>query len=180
MDKEYVVHIYNGILLGHKKNEILPFASTLIDLEDIMLSKISYEFSWLWASSIIGLYQQALAAVSMPLTDGHFSSIIWLQQKCVLSQSCPTLCNPMDCSLPGSSVHGGKNTRVGCHFLLQGIFPTQGSNLHLLLWQADPLQSAKIVNIILANHSSKEAITPLIYYRWLSYILIAQSFYISN
>ena len=36
---------------------------------------------------------------------------------CVLNQSCPTLCNPMDCSPPGSSVHGdsqGKNTRVGC------------------------------------------------------------------
>ena len=34
----------------------------------------------------------------------------------------------------------GKNTGVGCHFLLQGIFPTQGWNLHLLcllLWQAD-------------------------------------------
>ena len=38
-------------------------------------------------------------------------------------QSCPILCDPMDCSLPDSSVHGdspGKNTRVGCHFLLQG------------------------------------------------------------
>jgi len=37
----------------------------------------------------------------------------------------------MDCHLPGSSVHGdspGKNTGVGCHALLQGIFPTQGSN----------------------------------------------------
>ena len=37
--------------------------------------------------------------------------------------------NPMDCSPPGSSVLGdspGKNTRMGCHFLLQGIFPTQG------------------------------------------------------
>ena len=37
----------------------------------------------------------------------------------------------MDCSPPGSSVHGdspGKNTRVGCHALLQGIFLTQGSN----------------------------------------------------
>ena len=37
----------------------------------------------------------------------------------------------MDCSLPGSSVHGdspGKNPGVGCHALLQGIFPTQGSN----------------------------------------------------
>ena len=50
---------------------------------------------------------------------------------CSVSQLCPTLCNPMDCSPPGSSVYGdspGKNTRVGCHALLQGIFPTQGSN----------------------------------------------------
>ena len=37
----------------------------------------------------------------------------------------------MDCGLPGSSVHGdspGKNTGMGCHALLQGIFPTQGLN----------------------------------------------------
>ena len=37
-------------------------------------------------------------------------------------QSCPTLSDPMDCSLPGSSVHGifpGKSTGVGCHCLLQ-------------------------------------------------------------
>ena len=33
----------------------------------------------------------------------------------------------------------GKNTGVDCHFLLQGIFPTQGSNLHLLHWQAGSL-----------------------------------------
>ena len=33
----------------------------------------------------------------------------------------------------------GKNTRVGCHFLFQGIFQTQGSNPHLLNWQADSL-----------------------------------------
>ena len=48
---------------------------------------------------------------------------------------CPTLCDPMDGSPPGSSVHGdspGKNTGVGCHALLQGIFPTQGSNLSLM------------------------------------------------
>ena len=45
------------------------------------------------------------------------------------------LSDPMDCSLSGSSVHGdspGKNTGVGCHTLLQGIFPIQGSNLGLL------------------------------------------------
>ena len=49
----------------------------------------------------------------------------------LVSQSCLTLCNTMGCSLPGSSVHGdspGKNTGVRCHFLLQGIFLTQGLN----------------------------------------------------
>ena len=53
-------------------------------------------------------------------------------------QLCLTLCNAMDCSLPGSSVHGivqARITRVGCHFLLQGIFLTQRLNLHLLHWQ---------------------------------------------
>ena len=60
-------------------------------------------------------------------------------------QSCPALCNPMDCSSPGSSVHGdspGKNTGVGCRALLQGIFLTQGLNLHLLdllHWQVGSL-----------------------------------------
>ena len=50
-------------------------------------------------------------------------------------QSCPTLWDLIDCSPPGSSVHGdspGKNTGVGCHALLQGIFPIQGSNPGLL------------------------------------------------
>ena len=65
---------------------------------------------------------------------------------CVQSLSRVQLfCNPMDCSLPGSSAHGISQARIleqGCHFLLQGIFPTQGSNLHLLCllhWQADSL-----------------------------------------
>ena len=45
-----------------------------------------------------------------------------------VSQLCLTLCNPMDGSLPGSSIRPGKSTRVGFHFLLQGIFLVQGSN----------------------------------------------------
>ena len=32
-----------------------------------------------------------------------------------------------------------KNSGVGCHFLLQGIFPTQGLNLHLLHWEVESL-----------------------------------------
>ena len=49
-----------------------------------------------------------------------------------VSQSCPTLCDPKNCSLPRSSVHGIFQARVlENHFLLQGIFPTQGSNTGL-------------------------------------------------
>ena len=50
---------------------------------------------------------------------------------CLVAQSYLTLCDPMDCSLPSSSSHGdssGKNNAVSCYALLQGIFPTQGSN----------------------------------------------------
>ena len=61
---------------------------------------------------------------------------------CMLIQLCLTLCDPKDCSpdrllCPWNSP--GKNTGVGCHFLLQGIFPIQGSNPHLLHWQVGSL-----------------------------------------
>ena len=76
----------------------------------------------------------------MILTGGKWTlRTLWgkgCMSQCVraksLSQSCLTLCNPMNCSSPGSSVHAdflGKNTGVGYHTLLQGIFPTQGLNL---------------------------------------------------
>ena len=72
---------------------------------------------------------------------------------CSLAQSCPALRDPVDCSPPGSSVHGdvhgdapGKNIGVGCQFLFQGIFLTQELNSglwHLLHWYAgsSPLES---------------------------------------
>ncbi|CAI9174660.1 unnamed protein product [Rangifer tarandus platyrhynchus] len=50
---------------------------------------------------------------------------------CLIVQSRPTPCDPMDCSPPGSSVHGdspGKNTGMSSHALLQEIFPTQRLN----------------------------------------------------
>ena len=48
------------------------------------------------------------------------------------TQLCLTLWDPIDCSPPDSSVHGDSprnNNEEGCHALLQGIFPTQGSSL---------------------------------------------------
>ena len=44
-----------------------------------------------------------------------------LKSESEVAQSCPTLCDPIDCSLPGSSIHGifqAKSTGVGCHCLL--------------------------------------------------------------
>ena len=57
---------------------------------------------------------------------------MWVNNVCVCAQLCPAVCGPADYSLPGSSLHfPGKNAGVGCHFLLQGISPTQGSNPRL-------------------------------------------------
>ena len=94
---------YNGILLSHKKDETMPFAAAWIDLE-IMLSEVS---------------QKKKDKCHM---------------KANVAQLCLTLCDPMDCSPPGASVHGdspGRITGVGCHALLQGIFPTQESKPNL-------------------------------------------------
>ena len=89
--------------------------------------------------------QQYSRTSSLPVTVYFLSSFtcfwrtlnlnIWIMDKVLVTQLCLTLCDPLGCSLPGSSVHGdspGRNTGVGGHFLLQRIFPTQGLNLHLL------------------------------------------------
>ena len=68
MGKEDVVHIYNGILLSHKKNEITSFVATWMDLKTIILSEVSHTVS-------------------------------------SVTQSCPTLCDPMSRSTPGLPVH---------------------------------------------------------------------------
>ena len=65
----------------------------------------------------------------------HYNSFL-------VANSCSTLCDPIDCSPSGFSVmcdSPDKNTTVGCHLFFQEIFLTQGSNAHLLHWQADSL-----------------------------------------
>ena len=84
---------------------------------------------------------------------------------CLVTQLCPTLCDSMDCSLPGSSVHGdstGKNIGVSCHAFLQGIFPTQGSKPGLLhcrqiLYQLSHKGSPRILEWIASPFSSRSS-----------------------
>ena len=76
-----------------------------------------------------------LSTIIILFTPTTIISTVCCAVLCLVAQSCPALCNPMDCSPPGSSVHGdppGKNTGVRCHACLQGIFPTQGWNPGLL------------------------------------------------
>ena len=73
-----------------------------------------------------------LQARTLEWVEVHFLlQCMKVKNESEVAQSCLTLIDPMDCSPPGSSVPGilpGNSTGVGCHFFLQGIFPTQGSN----------------------------------------------------
>ena len=84
-----------------------------------MLPQMAVFYSFLWlSSSPLCVYTVLCCAVL-----------------CLVVQSCPSLSNSLDYSLPGSSVHEdspGQNTGLGCHFLLQKIVLTQGSNPGLL------------------------------------------------
>ena len=79
--------------------------------------------------------QYVTLALQFPLLGSSLNTILKPLCLCSDTQLCLTLCDSWKCSPPGSSVHGafpGKNIGMGCHSLLQGIFPTQGSNLCLL------------------------------------------------
>ena len=72
----------------------------------------------------------------------------------LLTQSCLTLCKPMDCSPPGPSVHGIFQTRILEWVVIsssRGIFPMQGSNTHLLYllhWQVDFLPLSHLGSLL--------------------------------
>ena len=98
-------------------------------------------------SSVFGIFEARILS-SLFISAQISEHLKHLKVKVSGNRLYPTLCDSMDCSLPDSSIHGmdlpGKNTGVGCHFLLQGIFLTQGSNPHLLCllhWQVDSLPS---------------------------------------
>ena len=107
--------------------------------------KNSISFTHLFKEKVLG---SECGSFQLVLTNGsdwgssHSSASPPPSNRCMCAHSCPALRNPMDCSPPGCSVHGILQVRIlewVVHFLLQGIFPTQGSNPHLLHWQTDSL-----------------------------------------
>jgi hypothetical protein len=60
LDKENVVHIYNGVLVRHKENRIMSFAGKWIELEDVMLSKISQvqKYKYCMLLLLCGIYTE--------------------------------------------------------------------------------------------------------------------------
>ena len=108
--------------------------------------------------------------VSPVLAGGFFNtSATWEAQVnsllCLVTESRPILRDPLDCSPPGSSVHGnspGKNTGVGCHALLQGIFLTQGSipglpHCRWILYQLSYKGSPRILEWVAYPFSSRSS-----------------------
>ena len=85
--------------------------------------------------------QEYWGGVPLPSPEECWAALCNFVHVSSLTQSCPTPCNPMDKPTMAPLPLGllSKNTGVGCHFLLQGIFLIRGSSSHLLHWQADSL-----------------------------------------
>ena len=112
-------------MLSHARLLVTPWTSAYQAPPSMGFSRQEY-----WSAVGIVYNQQLFSHLHIPVCI------------CVLSHV--WLCEPMDCShqAPLSIECPRQNTGVGSHFLLQGIFPTQGSHpslLRLLHWQADSL-----------------------------------------
>ena len=83
-----------------------------------------------WSAIILPQYKALFNMLLLLILFSHFSHVQLFLRLHGLMEPARLLC-PWDFQ--------GKNTGVGIHSLLQGIFPAQGSNLGLLHWQADSL-----------------------------------------
>ena len=92
--------------------------------------------------------------IELSLGISHVNRVCVCVCVCVRARACVLSCvrlfaTPWTAACRGSSVHEispGKNTGVGCHFLLQGIFPTQELYPHLLCWQVGSLPLSHLVS----------------------------------
>ena len=114
---------------SYKQNKLCWYKYSMITtFSDIMLQiwKLLLNLKTSYHKKIIQLCM--VTERNYTYCGDHFTTHAVL---CLVAQSCPSLCDPMNYSLPGSPVHGdspGQNTGVGCHAFLQGIVPAQGLN----------------------------------------------------
>ena len=92
-------------------------------INNIKKKKLKIELAYDPAISFLGIYLEKTKSLIWKdmCTPVFIAALFTVAKACEVAQSCPTLCDPMDCSLPGSSVHGifpGNSTGVDCHFLL--------------------------------------------------------------
>ena len=109
------------------------------------------------SSSVYNVVEEFDASISDLLLYNKVFKNSDLKQCAKSLQSCLTLCNPMDCSLPGSSVHGLLQVRIlewVAMLSSRGIFLTQDSNAHLLcllLWHVGSLPLAPPEHLLSRN-----------------------------
>ena len=121
-----------GTYALHQSHYIVPYFPFTKNFQGTCLSsrRIREKVAEIWSKSRL-----TFLSPKMIQHGRRVNSDVYCELLCLVTQSCPTLCDDMDCSLPGSSVHGDfpdKNTGVGCHALLQETFSTQGWNPGLL------------------------------------------------
>ena len=132
MNKSYTQKLISDVL--HRASLVAQLVKNLLAMQETWIQSLGWEDPLEKRKGCFTMQCQFLLYSKVnQLTYTHCC--------CNVAQSCPTLWDSMDCSPPCSSVHGifSKNTEVGSHFLLQAIFPTQGSNPCLWQWQEGPL-----------------------------------------
>ena len=124
-----------------RKNKILAFA-TWMELEGIMLSEIRQADKYCMVLHMCGNGRSGGGCGQTNRNNEQKSGCQKLgcgrnRDQCVCAQSCPNLCNSMDCSSPGSSVHRISQARMLEWFAISFSRKLNPCLLHLLHWQAD-------------------------------------------
>ena len=142
----------NTFLLSASVITVIPEGATLtfdiVPWWSMALSTFSYVY-WivlylLWRNVLLKFFSPFKKLNCLFTSEFLYSGYnsLLMHPLCSIAHSCPTLCDPMDCSLPGSSVHGILQARIlerVAIFSSRGIFPTQGSNMCLWHWQVGSL-----------------------------------------
>ena len=113
---------------------LLPYTHTLIPCHSQCLT-----VGWGGGNAALGnsIVKSSTSKSARPTIKSGFCHLLARKSWLLLLFSCSVVSDSFVTRLLCSWDFPGKNTGVGCHFLLQGIFPTQGSNTHLRHWQVD-------------------------------------------